>query len=510
MSKHRALLVVAALAGAAGLFVGRFGGADAAAAKPSLVATFGPIQVEGNAKATFFLALNNTGAADATLALGDRIEIRYGTRGGAGDLLAAGQTMTFDPLPVGIVEQPILDGPGAEIGARLAVTGPVTIGAGSSLLLTFAGATAPAGGAPVAVSMKFGKTAGRSPKAISVSVVKTTSVAQSDFYGDGTDGSPPIADGAALQPLRNYDDVIIPAGATVTAASGTTIRCRGRFENDGRIIVTQGSPGGGVLIETSSFSTQVYPPTFQAERGDALSCPSTPAATNSQPVKGAQGGLGLGAAVQSLPLSHYRLGGGGGTGTLGVLGGAGGGVLRVLARGPIVNKGRIEARGLPSTANRTGFPGADGAGGGGGGGGVVILASGTSVENATPTDGNNPYTGGVVDVTGGDGGTADLVGGAGGGGGGGLVVFCAPSVVANGTTYLQAGLSGFPKLNPDIPTSYVYWCGGGGGGACAGDGGGGGPVRAGGLVGPADGDAPPFGTPGQLVVRTSDPMTLWR
>jgi hypothetical protein len=35
-------------------------------------------------------------------------------------------------------------------------------------------------------------------------------------------------------------------------------------------------------------------------------------------------------------------------------------------------------------------------------------------------------------------------------------------------------------------------------------------VRAGGLVGPADGDAPPFATPGQLVVRTSNPTTLWR
>jgi hypothetical protein len=509
MSKHRALLFAASLAAAAGLFVGRFVGVDAAAGKPTLVATFGPIQVEGSSQTTFFLALNNTGAADATLALGDRIEFRYGTHGGTGDLLAAGQTMAFDSLPAGIVEQQILDG-AAEIGARLAVTGPVTIAAGSSLVLTFAGATASAGGAPLAVSMKFGKTAGRSPKPISVSVVKTTPVAERDFYGDGGDGSPPIVDGASLQALRNYQDVIIPVGATVTVASGTTIRCRGRFENHGRIVVSPGSPGGGALLSTASFDTQIYPPSVLVERGDARTAPTSPGATNSQPVAGAQGGLGLGDSVQSLPLSHYRLGGGGGSGTFGVLGGPGGGVFRVLARGPVVNAGRIDAHGGSPSLNRTGLSGADGAGGGGGGGGVVVLASGTSVENATPTDAGDPSTGGVVDVSGGDGGVADVVGGAGGGGGGGLVVFCAPAIVSNGTTLLQAGLSGFPKLTPDNPTAYVYWCGGGGGGACVGTGGGGGPVRAGGLVGPATGQEPPFATAGQLVVRTSDPLTLWR
>jgi len=509
MSKHRALFLAAAAAGAAGLLLGRLDFASAAAAKPALAATFGPIQVEGSARATFFVALRNSGGADAVLALGDKIEIRYGTRGGAGDLLADGQAMSVDPLPAGIIAQQIKDG-AVETGLRLAVTGPVTIAAGSAQVLTFGGATASAGGAPVAVSMKFAKTAGKTPKAVALTVVKTTAVAETDFYGDGSDGSPTIVDGAALETLHNYDDVIIPAGATVLAASGTTIRCRGRFENHGRIVVGPGSPGGGVLIGSSSIDTQVYPPSVQAERGDARSTPSIPAAVKSQPVVGSDGGLGLGASVHSLPLSHYRLGGGGGVGTGGVVGGAGGGVIRVIARGPIVNTGRIDAPGAEPTLNRTGFPGADGAGAGGGGGGVVVLASGTSVENATPTNAGDPTTGGVVDVSGGGGGKADVVGGAGGGGGGGLVVFCAPTIVANGTTFLQAGVAGFPKLVPDVPTTFAIWCGGGGGGACVGSGGTGGPVRAGGLVGPADGDDPPAATPGQLVVRTADPRTLWR
>jgi len=166
-----------------------------------------------------------------------------------------------------------------------------------------------------------------------------------DFYGDGSDGDPVIAYGAALQTVRNYHDFVVPVGATVTVPSGTTIRCTGKFENRGRINVREGSPGGGVLVATSDLTTQYYPPSIQFERGDALASPSTPAATNSQPVAGAQGGLGLGTAVHSLPLSHYRMGGGGGSGTLSVVGGAGGGLLRVLARGPIVNAGSIAARG---------------------------------------------------------------------------------------------------------------------------------------------------------------------
>jgi len=509
MSKHRALLLVAVVAALAGVFIGRFVRLDAAAGKPSLVATFGPVQVEGQSRATFFLALRNTGAGDATLALGDLIEIRYGTKGGSGDLLAAGQTLTVDPLPTGLTSQQIAGAASAEIGTRLSATGPVVIAAGSSLVLTFEGATAGPGAAPVSVAMKFGRTAGKTPKALALSIVKTPPVAQTDFYGDGSDGSPTIVDGAALQTLRNYVDVIIPAGASVSIPSGATIRCTGRFENHGNLVVQQGSPGGGVQL-AAAFVQQHYPPSVQVERGDALSSPATPASTESAPVNGAQGGIGLGTAVHSLPLSHYRHGGGGGTGTLGVLGGAGGGLLRVIARGPIVNTGVILAHGSAPAINRTGLPGADGAGGGGGGGGIVVLASGSSVENANPTNSVDPTTGGIIDVSGGAGGTADPLGGAGGGGGGGLVVFCAPTIVANGTTYLQAGLSGFPTLSPDSPTDQTVWSGGGGGGACVGNGGSGGPVRADGHIGPLTGQEPPFATAGALVVRTADPRTLWR
>jgi hypothetical protein len=105
MSKSRSLVVAAVAAALAGVFVARSDDVDAAAGRPAIAASFGPIQVEGTAPAVFFLALRNTGGADAKLALGDKIELRYGTGGGAGDLLGAGRTMTVDPLPTGLVSQ---------------------------------------------------------------------------------------------------------------------------------------------------------------------------------------------------------------------------------------------------------------------------------------------------------------------------------------------------------------------------------------------------------------------
>ena len=509
MGNSHAWAVLALVAAAAGLFIGGQQRASAAAPKPALDVTFGPIQVEGSSGATFFLALRNTGAADSKLALGDEIVITYGTRGGAGDLLATNGHLTLvDTLPAGLELNAVTDAQDHETGVKLSVTGDVTIAAGAAQVILLGGATAPPGGAPVAVSLKLGKTAGRAPKSLALAVVKTPPTSGVDFYGDGSDGSPVLTDGAALQSLRNYADVFIPTGATVTVASGATIRCTGTFENRGTIVVSAGSHGGGVPLETLSLAAQVEAPSAVVERGDSLAAARIPAVLDSQPVTGAKGGLGLRTAVYSLPLSHYRVGGGGGSGALGAIGGDGGGVLRVLARGPIFNGGRIVAKGAAPVFNRTTLPGGGGGGAGGGGGGIVILASGTSVDNSVPANARGDATTGTVDVSGGDGGTADPFGGGGGGGGGGLVVLCAPAVPSNGTMNLFAGLSAFQAFH----TNETVWAGGGGGGACVGDGGDGAPVRAGGEVGPAPGGAsdPAPPAPGLLVVRTSDPRTLWQ
>jgi hypothetical protein len=504
--KTLALATTAALA--AGLWAGWQGRAAAAAPKPALDVTFGPVQVEGASSATFFLALRNTGGADSKLSLGDRIDVRYGTGGGAGDLLAAGATMSVDTPPAGIVAKPVDDGQGRELGFTLSVTGDVTIPAGSAQVLLFRGATATAGGAPVRVTLALSKDAGKAPKSLALSVVKTPPAADPGFYGDGSDGAPVIADGAVLQPLRNYTDVLVPAGATVTVASGATIRCTGTFENRGRIVVAPGSPGGGSLKETADVALHIAFGAATVERGDSFAAPRVPAVLDATPVAGAAGGVGVGLAVHALPLSYYRRGGGGGSGALGAVGGDGGGLLRVIARGPIMNGGSIEAVGGSPTVNRTGLPGGAGGGAGGGGGGIVILASGTSVDNTVPANAHGAAATGTIDVSGGSATTADPSGGGGGGGGGGLVVLCAPSVPTNGTVVVFAGLSAFQTL----VTGETAWAGGGGGGACVGNGGDGSPVRAGGNVGPPAGGAsdPAAPTPGLLVIRAADPRSLWQ
>ena len=204
-----ALAVVAA--GAAGFVAGRPQRLTAAAAKPALDVTVGPIQVEGSSRATFFLALRNTGNADAVMALGDTIEIRYGTRGGAGDLLAVNAQMAVTMLPAGLALQRIQDDQQKEAGIRLAAQGAVTIAAGAAQVILLDGPTASPGGAPVAIGLKVGKGVGKAPRSLALTVVKTPPVNGTDFYGDGSDGALDITANANLQSLPIYTDVSIRA-----------------------------------------------------------------------------------------------------------------------------------------------------------------------------------------------------------------------------------------------------------------------------------------------------------
>jgi hypothetical protein len=508
MTNSRLLAAAGTAALAAGLLAGWQDRAAAAAPKPALDVTFGPIQVEGDSRATFFLALRNTGTADGKLVAGDRIEIRYGTGGGAGDLLAAGRKITVEAPPAGIVPSTIDDGAGHEIGVALSVSGDVVIPTGGAQVLLLKGATASPGGAPVKLGLKLSKDAGKAPKSLALSVVKTPPATNVDFYGDGSDGALVVADGAVLQTLGSYTDFTVPAGAMVSVPAGATIRCTGTFENRGKIVVLPGSPGGGVLKETANLGVQVTAAAAAVERGDSFAAARIPAVFDGVAVAGAKGGKGLGLTVHSLPLSAYRVGGGGGSGALGAVGGDGGGLLRVIARGPIRNGGVIEAKGRSPTVNRTGLLNGEGGGAGAGGGGIVILASGASVDNTVPANANGGAATGTIDVSGGSATTADPSGGGGGGGGGGLVVFCAPAVPSNGTVILFGGLSAFQTL----VTNETIWAGGGGGGACVGDGGEGAPVRDGGNVGPPPGGGsdPASSGLGLLVIRTADPRTLWQ
>lgn len=478
---------------------------DAARAKAVLDVTFAAGPVEARSAAQALLSLRNTGAAAATLALGDRIDFTYTSGPATTALTFTGSQLEAAPgtIPAGMIQQTLVDAGNVQIGVRLFVQQTVTIAAGATVLVPFDFVAGERGVAPVAVDLLLGKGAGKFPRRLDVRVAKTSPRADV-FYGDGADGPLTITTSQAFPSVGSWTDVLVETGATVTVPAGTTIRCTGTFENRGTLVVLPGSPGGGERIDAPSGpidATKLRAPSlFETERGDAFAAPCRPSVMTGAPAgqasSGALGGFGLGTRVYQLPLSHYRIGGGGGSGALGAIGGSGGGLLRVVARGLVTNTGTIQAAGAASTANRVGSAAA---GCGGGAGGIVILASGSRVEST-----------GTIDVRGANGGGPDLLGASGGGGGGGLVIFAAPQLGAFGSTLLLGGLT--PQPSGTLTSS--IWTGGGGGGACVGDGADGYGVSATGVL---DGITAPGGGPlthkesgvGQLVTFERDPRAIW-
>lgn len=492
-------------------------GTDALAGKNKgdLVVAFGPPQIAGESATEFLLTLDNRGGGDAVLGLGDRVELRYRSAGAAGDLSTEELSLSeLDEELFGRVELIDLSGDGSDgadpdgvEGVALQFVDEVVIEAGSTRVFRL-GATAAAPGATVVeVSTALEKASKKTTKItrrLDVPVFKTLPD-QDAFFGDAAAGDLVVSGDVELDGLRSYGDVTVTAGSTLRVPSGTTLRCTGTFLNQGTILVGPGGAGGGIefdeLAEDGYFSALLADRIRPPESGDARTPATIPAGIEEAAVSGGTGGIGLGDDVFSLPPSHYRRGGGGGSGGLGAVGGDGGGVLRIIARGPLVNQGTIDASGGEGSINRIGAEGFEGAGSGGGGGGTVILASATRVENGGS---------GVLDVRGGDGGIPDGLGAGGGGGGGGLVLMIAPTALQNGTLELDGGSS----QNVIAQTPLTIWSGGGGGGGGVGDGGTGNPVDATGRLGPPeDGGGgfvlPSQPRPGQLVIRNADPRTVW-
>lgn len=507
----RLLVPVAGLAWILAVLALAPGSVDAARAKADLDVTFGPVAVPSRSAATFVLSVRNRGAADATLALGDRFEVLYGSGDVPTALVADGSSLAAQALPAEIVEQEVREPGGALLGTRLAVQAPLAIPAGGALVVAFDGTTSLPGAAPVVVDLLLSKSAGKFPRRSETRVVKSPARGE-PFFGDGAAGALTVTADADLQPLASYTDVTIAAGVTVTVPSGATIRLTGDFENRGTIVVRPGASGGGAL--TPALAAQSYDPlkelaplAVDAGRGEALVAAWRPAVMQQQAAFNTPGGRGLGTRVHGLPLSHYRQGGGGGSGALGAIGGDGGGLLRILAGGEVRNGGTISATGSQPGISRAGVAGG---GGGGGAGGIVILAAGVRVRNDVPANANGAAASGTIDVRGAPGGPADARGAGGGGGGGGLVVFAAPLVGANATVLLEGGAS-----NPaGSPVPSPFWAAGGGGGACVGDGGDGLSVSdLGAVAALPDGQGgfltPNPAQPGLLVIRTADPRTLW-
>ena len=165
-----------------------------------------------------------------------------------------------------------------------------------------------------------------------------------------------------------------------------------------------------------------------------------------------------------------NLGGGGGSGEANngtvTHGGVGGGIIILRAASAVDSIGTLDASGGDGLGDNGPQSGGDGAGGGGAGGSVMLYFENTpSLPNLT------------VDVSGGNGGNADIGHGGGGGGGGGLVSIRADDATINvsggarganvgdagvesepgGDGLVRAGDTAFLQLNTDFgdaPRSY--------------------------------------------------------
>jgi hypothetical protein len=302
------------------------------------------------------------------------------------------------------------------------------------------------------------------------------------LYGDGSAGHLTVSSTGTLGvdvaadsnfQFRNFT---VAPGVTLTVASGTVIRCKGAFTNDGTIVVSPGDHGGIAHGGARAPAGQgvAHRPAGHGAVGDVESN-----------TLGGEAAPGL-EAPEARSLRHVGPSAGGGGGSSGIFGagGRGGGSLTVLAAKGVTNAGAIHA-------DAEYAPGLISPGDGGGAGGVILLASRTFVTNQ-----------GTISARGSDGEDGSLAPGpvhaGGGGGGGGIVHFLGPNVAA-GQVDVSGGLGG--SGTAESPASLRS--GGGAGGACGGDGGQGGSVAP----GASPGGAGQLGDPGHVLQTLADPTS---
>lgn len=312
---------------------------------------------------------------------------------------------------------------------------------------------------------------------------KTGEVKLSDafnIYGDGSGELKKISASETLEdPLVSYTNVEIDAGVTWTVPSGTVIRCKGNFTNNGTIIVQTGAFGGQANGADSSSNFIAY---AQALSGVSARAAGSGEFGDGGDIRvGGYGGFGLSEYQASIIRYTGPFAGGAGAGGA-TQGGKGGGGLVVLCEGDIRNTGIIKADGGSSTL-----------GAGGGGGGVIILASKKSVVSTADSS---------LLARGGNGANITIGSGPGGGGGGGIIHLMAPEVNATGATVsVDPGLAG---LDTGISISLSVKFGGHGGGASGGSGGNGAAVSGTAISFPAF-----DGLEGHIIYSLIDPSPLF-
>lgn len=347
------------------------------------------------------------------------------------------------------------------------------------------------------------------------------------IFGDGSAGDVVITDDQDLEELAElavnlqFNNLTIAPGVRLTIPSGMTVRVLGKFVNKGFIEVLPAAEGG-FLSFGGGFGDVVAPVTgvskSAAQAGELI------APIQASEAQGGRGGIGLSdLEARQILTAQFFGGAGGGAGGLFVegefnadffdedfepfratsFGSRGGGFVRILAQGGIVNEARahIIANGESDI-------------GGGGGGGVIILASTSSVENH-----------GLITANGGNGQGEGENSAPSGGGGGGIVHILAPTHVDTGEILVDGGKGG--EAGEGLVAFKNPNASGAGGGASGGNGGEGSLLpavfepdvldpltRGGGLeeIGPPDTilklDDAEDGQPGHILLTPVDPMAL--
>lgn len=159
----------------------------------------------------------------------------------------------------------------------------------------------------------------------------STGCAARHVYGDGSAGAKIIAASTAFADLNpQYTDFTVNSGVTLTVQSGTVIRCKGTFTNNGRIVVETGGRGARLLGGGTNTVDARYAP---ADAGVSLA-PAGPGmfADSGLTIRGGFGGIGLSETQARMVLQAGTKAGGGGGGSNTQNGAAGGGSFGCLVK----------------------------------------------------------------------------------------------------------------------------------------------------------------------------------
>lgn len=296
-----------------------------------------------------------------------------------------------------------------------------------------------------------------------------SSMNELSIYGDGSACDYTVSsttDWTQIPPPNNnfmFMNFTVNTGVTLTVASGTIIRVKQNFVNNGSIIVQSPLPGESVILPDPS-NEAVHNQKLVA--ANSLMTPYRYDKTTNVKV---YGGTAYSESILVNLLKPGILGGGNGavgayhhtsTNFVPTQAGGGGGTLSIYVRYTFVNNGIISADGSNVVNTAVG-------GNGGGAGGIIIIASKQNIVNngSINANGSDGSSGIIISSTSSS--TSTKYAHAGGGGGGGLIHILSPNANSLININVNGGKSGTTTNLGDVDF-------GGGGGAMGGNGGDGG------------------------------------